>query len=84
MGLIRLQEARRWVEGTVLDHMGPLLDPVCPEDDLRVAASSMLEHGLTAVPCIDRSGRLAGYVTTSGIARALNRSGDHSPPLAAE
>jgi CBS domain-containing protein len=64
--------------------MEPLLDPIYPEDDLRAAASSMLEHGLTALPCIDRRGKFAGYVTTGGIARALNRSGDHSMPLAAK
>ena len=83
-GLVRLQVARRWAEGIVLDHMEPILDLVYPEDDLRAAASSMLGRGLTAVPCVDRKERFVGYVTIGGIARALSRSSGHFTPLAAE
>jgi osmoprotectant transport system ATP-binding protein len=83
-GLVRLQEARRWKEGIVRDHMEPLPDPVYPEDDLRAAASSMLVLGLTALPCFDQGGRFAGYVTPSGIARALNRRTGRPAPSAAE
>jgi osmoprotectant transport system ATP-binding protein len=83
-GLVRLQEARRWKEGVVRDHMQILPDPVHPGDDLHAAASSMLALGLTALPCIDQGGRFVGYVTPGGIARALNRRGERSAPLAAE
>jgi osmoprotectant transport system ATP-binding protein len=83
-GLVRLEQARRQGEGAVRDHMEPLPDPVRPEDDLRAAASSMLVGGLTAVPCIDRNGRFAGYVTPGGIARALSRRGGRRAPIAAE
>ncbi len=83
-GLVRLQEARRWKEGVVRDHMQTLPDPVHPGDDLHAAASSMLALGLTALPCSDQGGRFLGYVTPGGIARALNRRGVRSAPLAAE
>jgi osmoprotectant transport system ATP-binding protein len=65
--------------------MEGLPDPVRPEDNLRAAASSMLARGLNALPCVDRNGRLVGYVTPRGIARTLSRPGERrTSPLAAE
>ncbi len=82
-GRVRLEAVRDRDGGTVADHMEALGPAVAPDDDLRHAASSMLAGGLNAVPCIDRNGRLAGYVTPRGIARALGRGGPRLP-LAAE
>jgi osmoprotectant transport system ATP-binding protein len=84
-GLVRFEQARGGGTGKVAERMEALPDPVRPEDDLRAAASSMLSGGLNALPCIDRNGRLAGYVTAGGIARTLGRPGERRPPpLAAE
>ncbi|KAA2234834.1 ABC transporter ATP-binding protein [Salinarimonas soli] len=83
-GRLRLESVREGAEGTVRDHMEALGPAVSPEDDLRHAASSMLAGGLDAVPCIDRNGRLAGYVTPRGIAGALKRRAGRRMPLAAE
>jgi osmoprotectant transport system ATP-binding protein len=84
-GLVRLEEARGAGSGKVTERMEGLPDPVRPEDNLRAAASSMLARGLNALPCVDRNGRLVGYVTPRGIARTLNRPGERrTSPLAAE
>jgi osmoprotectant transport system ATP-binding protein len=84
LGLLRLEAVQDRGEGVVRDHMEPLVDAVRPDDDLRTAASSLLVRGTDAVPCIDGSGRLAGYVTSRGIAGALGRRPRRSVPMAAE
>jgi len=73
VGVLRLEQARRDPGGRVANHIEPLSDPARADDDLRAAASRMLARGLSALPCIDAEGRLAGYVTPTGIARALRR-----------
>ncbi|MGB0957810.1 MAG: CBS domain-containing protein, partial [Litorivicinus sp.] len=42
-----------------------------PNHDLRTATSTLLRHGLSALPCVDADGQYVGLVTQAGIAEFL-------------
>lgn len=72
-GYVRLDTVRDR-RGTVAQYSVPLLAMVSVDDDLRTAVSLMFMHDLRWLPCVDREGRFAGYVTHRGITRLLGET----------
>src|SRR5438309_285364 len=69
--LIRVRELMTTDVANLREGVGA--PAVSPDDDLRRVAALFLEHGVEALACVDREGRVVGRVTRESVAARLGR-----------
>lgn len=77
LGVLSLRDLVTSLPGTPVSDIA-VYDPirVRADDDQEVAARLLVEHGLLALPVVDREGRLVGVVTADDAAEILQREFD--------